>query len=594
MKDWRTLRNAAVVLLACSLAVWAPPPAAAYGPVGPNSVVDLTPTVSMKHFQYWPGGARHHQPIIVPYHKIGPDGPFATDLLLVDENTANQIDCPPHMMPQLRSGLPNEAYWGFLTCDKVPAWQWLGETFKIDARSILDTTPNGTSPIITKQMIQDAEAKHRPIRPGDAVLYWSGYDDKHDLPMPDGWKLLIGPIAGTSPAWPDPDFDAADYVGSRGVRLMGTDSPSMGAFGPPRYLNKGPASAFQNPLALESHLGHFKWGAVHTEGLMSLDKIPDGSLYITLPPKHLGSPTVESRSVAITDLRVAGELLKAVKAHRVVDLSVPLSMDYPVWWPGAGVGNYMFPYHAVIPVNTYDQWTGPYWVNTHVMDAHTGTHIDPPAHFGPPNGFDFNTYNAWTKNVQRTYEARYGKIKTTDMTSDKVPAYYCLGPARVIDVQALVGTTDPKSWPASPAIKVSDVQAHEKLYGPLRAGDVVIFHSSHDDAHFGPFQRGVEDPNTAAPLNGHAEGWPAPTPETINYVIDKGVKCIGTDGPSMGSTNPEEATMTHWAAASREVPFVEFLINVGALPPVGGFFVFLEPKYEDNHGGPGRAIGILP
>ena len=62
----------------------------------------------------------------------------------------------------------------------------------------------------------------------------------------------------------------------------------------------------------------------------------------------------------------------------------------------------------------------------------------------------------------------------------------------------------------------------------------------------------------------------------------------------MGSTNPEEAVMTHWAAASREVPFVEFLTNVGSLPPTGGFFVFLNPKYENNHGGPGRAIGILP
>jgi kynurenine formamidase len=80
----------------------------------------------------------------------------------------------------------------------------------------------------------------------------------------------------------------------------------------------------------------------------------------------------------------------------------------------------------------------------------------------------------------------------------------------------------------------------------------------------------------------------------VNYILEKGVKCIGTDAPSMGSVNPEEATMTHWAAASREGVFVEFLTNVGALPPTGGFFVFLAPKYENNHGGPGRAIGILP
>jgi kynurenine formamidase len=180
------------------------------------------------------------------------------------------------------------------------------------------------------------------------------------------------------------------------------------------------------------------------------------------------------------------------------------------------------------------------------------------------------------------------------MTSEKVPVGWCVGPARVVDVTSRVGTTDQKSWPASPAIRVEEVQAHEKAFGPIKAGEVVIFKSGHTDAHFRELQRGVEDPNTAAPLNGHSEGWPAPTPETVNYILEKGVKCIGTDAPSMGSVNPEEATMTHWAAASREGVFVEFLTNVGALPPTGGFFVFLAPKYENNHGGPGRAIGILP
>jgi len=592
MTAGRALESLAVGLVAGWLVVAGPRPAVAqYGPVGPTTVVDLTGTVYLDRVQYWPGG--HEQPIIVPYHRWGKQGPWASDLLIVDENTGTQIDCPPHMMPPLGSGLPNEGYWGFLTCDKVPVWQWMGEVFKVDARSILDQAPSGQSPIITKALVQAAEQAHRSLRPGDAVLYWSGYDDKYDLPMPEGKRLIVDPFAGTSPAWPAPDFDAADYVGSKGVRLMGIDSPSMGAFGPPRYVTKGPASIFQNPLALESHLGHFKHGAVHTEGIDNLDKVPNGSLYITLPVNHLGSPTAEARSVAITDLKLAAELLKATRAQRVVDLSVPLSQDYPVSWPGAGVANYVYPYR-VFYTNTYTGWMGPYKVNNHLMDAHTGTHMDPPAHFGPPPGFDFTSYNDWTKNVQRKYEAKYGKIKTTDMTSDKVPAYYCLGPARVIDVAQRVGTTDPRIWPASPAIRVEDVQAHEKLYGPIKAGEIVIFRSGHTDAHFRPLARGIEDPNTAAPLNGHAEGWPAPTPETVTYIIDKGVRCLGTDGPSMGSVNPEEAVMTHWAAASREVPWIEFLINVGAMPPTGAFFVFLSPKYEGNHGGPGRAIAILP
>jgi hypothetical protein len=68
------------------------PAAAEYRPVTAETAVDLSPTVSMSHKQYYPGG-RHHQPVIVNYITPGP-GPLAADLLLVDENTATQLDCP--------------------------------------------------------------------------------------------------------------------------------------------------------------------------------------------------------------------------------------------------------------------------------------------------------------------------------------------------------------------------------------------------------------------------------------------------------------------------------------------------------------------
>ncbi len=59
------LRRAAWVLpLLVGTAVSA---AAQYRPVTAETVVDLTGTVSMFHQQWWPGGQRHHQPVIVPY-----------------------------------------------------------------------------------------------------------------------------------------------------------------------------------------------------------------------------------------------------------------------------------------------------------------------------------------------------------------------------------------------------------------------------------------------------------------------------------------------------------------------------------------------
>jgi kynurenine formamidase len=563
-------------------------------PVTESTAVDLTATVSMSHKQWWPGGQKHHQPIIVPYVQHGP-GPLAADLLLVDENTGTQLDCPPHMMPAQDSGLPNAGYWGNLTCDKVPVWQFAGEVVKVDGRSILDQAPNGVSPIFTIDMMKKAEADiGRSLQPGDVVLYWSRYDDQHDKPGKAGERLVFDPVRGTTPAFPAPNFDTQDHVGTKGVRTVGLDSPSIGAFGDPDYTMRGTQGLFQNPKALESHLGLFKYGGIDVEGLMNLDLVPNGSFFITLPVKHYHSPTVETRAVAITDPELARQLNAAVKARRVVDLSVLNSMDTPVAWPGAGIGNYAFPYHSVDPANYYTGAFGPYWIDTHVLDSRTGTHVSPPAHHGPPPGFDFARYDEQTRGWLTEFQQKYGELKRTDMTSDKVPVHHFMGPARVIDVQNLAGTTNQADWPASPKVTPEMVQAYEKTSGDIKAGEVVIFHTGHTSTHFRPFERGRMDDTLKGPLDAKSEGWACPTPEVIQHLAQKGIRHIATDAPYMGSVNPKEAAMTYWAGANAGMIFTEFLTNVGSLPSSGAFYIFLNPKIENNHGGPGRAVAVLP
>ena len=61
---------------------------AQYRAVTSETVVDLSPVISLKHYQNWPGGQLHHQPLVVPYIRHGP-GPWASDVLIVDENTAS-------------------------------------------------------------------------------------------------------------------------------------------------------------------------------------------------------------------------------------------------------------------------------------------------------------------------------------------------------------------------------------------------------------------------------------------------------------------------------------------------------------------------
>ena len=39
-------------------------------------------------------------------------------------------------------------------------------------------------------------------------------------------------------------------------------------------------------------------------------------------------------------------------------------------------------------------------------------------------------------------------------------------------------------------------------------------------------------------LNGRSEGWPAPGPEAVVYLAEKGIRCVGTDGPTLGGAGP--------------------------------------------------------
>jgi kynurenine formamidase len=267
---------------------------------------------------------------------------------------------------------------------------------------------------------------------------------------------------------------------------------------------------------------------------------------------------------------------------------VLLAENLPVWWPGPGMGNHRQPYLAKV-VHTWDQLGGPYFAVSHTMDSHTGTHLVPPAYALPRKGFDNPQYAPPVREWLAEYEQKYGPRGTSDVTTEKVPLAQTCGPARILDVKPLIGTTDKKSWPASPEITVAHIKQYESQRGELRPGDVVIFMSGYSDQQVRPFPQG--DSCLADPLNGKSEGWPAPGPEAILYLASKGVRCVATDGPTLGGAEPKRALWTYWALGSKGLAGVEFLTNVAKLPD-GGYFLFAPVKVRDCHGGPGRAIGL--
>ena len=536
-----------------------------------SQIIDLSLLVAPDLPGPWPAGWPAFQ--INHNEKIGRLSPYNSDVLVIDGNNGTQLDVPPHSIPLPETNLPNAGVLGRMFTDKVAPWQFGGEACVVDCRDLLDAAANGDSPLVKRDRVAAWEKKNRPLGTGDAVLFFSGYTDKYYKPFPEGRRFIAEPLEAKSPAWPDPDPDCMDYLGSRKVMTLGTDSASMGPL---------------PNLAEPTHLAGLKYGMIWAESLTNLSRLPvTGSFYCLIGPKHADAFYSEARAFAVVGDPLAKRLIESARKKNVVDLSVTLSTELPVSWPGPGVGKHRHPYLKV-PL-MYAANLGVYHV-THMLDSSSGTHLVPPSYALPPEGFDNASYSTEVQGWLAEYEAKYGHRGTSSVTTEQVPLEQTCGRARVIDVKHLVGSTAEKSWPASPEITVEDLKKFESKEGDFKAGDVVVFFSGHNDKHFKPMPEGAAC--MADPLNGKREGWPAPGPDAIVYLAGKGIRCAATDAPTLGGVSPKRALFTYWALGSKGMAGVEFLIGAGQIPKEA-YFVFAPVKIRDCHGGPGRAIAFF-
>jgi len=555
-----TIRLLAVVLV--GLAVQAPLAPAA-------NPIDLSLLVAEDHPCTWPSGFPMFQ--LKHYRRIGALTPYNIDVLTIDGNTGTQIDVPPHSIPRPGSGLKNEGPLGAIFTEKVAAWQFGGEAVVIDVSELLDTTANGVSSLIQPAHVLAWEKKHRKLRFGDVVLFKSGYTDKYYKPFPAGRRFVADPVQGTVPAWPDPHPDTMTLLGQRGVKHVGCDSPSMGPL---------------PDLAEPTHIAGLKFGMIFTEGVTRLKLVRPGSFYCVLGPRHAKGMYGEGRALAIGPGKLASRLIASAKAKRAVDLSVINDSQLPITWTGPGIGNHRTPY---IKVDFLYAKNLDLQHHTHMMDAQAGTHLVPPAYALPTKDFNNDDYSGQVRGWLKEYQQRFGRRRTSTVTTEQVPLKQTCGEARVIDVRGLVGSTRKDQWPSSPQITVSLVRAHEKAHGALRSGDVVLFRTGHVKRTFRELPTGsacVSDP-----LNGTSEGWPAVSADVVDYLDGRGIRCVGIDAPSIGGVDEKQALMTYWALGSRGMVAVEFLQNLDKLP-AKAYFLFAAIPIRDCHGGPGRAIAL--
>jgi kynurenine formamidase len=263
---------------------------------------------------------------------------------------------------------------------------------------------------------------------------------------------------------------------------------------------------------------------------------------------------------------------KLLSSALVVDLSVTLSERLPGTWPGhMTFAHHNWNWFAEVEFPTGSTRSmGPYQTNFLVIDEHCGTHFDAPTHFVPPEGSGLPLA---------------GPLGTE--TGDRVPPDDLMGPAVVLDVRSLSEEDKPG---VSPFITDEHIRAWEGKHGPVNEGDVVLFLTGWD-RHYVEGEAGLRYMHGSL-VTGDAPGWPAPAPEAILYLHERGVKTVGIDAPSIGSAH--DPVPVHQEGLSRGVRYVEVLTNLGELPARGAYFVFLPLKIAGSSGGPGRAIALLP
>ncbi len=534
-----------------------------------DAVVDLSLTVAGDLPCVWPAGMTPFA--VVPTATFGRTGRHR-DMLVIDEHTGTQWDAPAHFVPPPDSGLEGAGPMGAVTGEKVPAWQFCGEACVIDLSPQRDAAAAGESFLIGPEHVREWELAHRPLGPGDVVCFRTGYTDAYYRPFPAGDRFVSEALRKKAPGWAAPKPETMTYLADRGVTTLASDGASMGPL---------------PNLAVATHQAGGRRGMVWVECATNLGSLPaTGSFVAILAAKHAGGSGGECRMVAVTDPTLAAALIARARAHAVVDLSVTLDENLPAASPGRGVGNHRQPYQTLrFGMNPNIKVPFMY----HLLDSHTGTHLVPPSYALPKPGFDPANHDPQTRMWLAEYEQQFGPRGFSTVTTEQVPLSQTCGTDRVVDVRGLRGHSQPTDWPSSPRITRQFLEAEEQRHGAFHAGEIVVFRANWSDEFYKPLPAGSRC--FADPLDGKCEGWPALTAEGVLFLAERGIRCVGTDAPTLGGVDDREALFTYWALGTKGLVGIEYLTNLGDLKD-GAYFLFAPVRIRDCHGGPGRAVAF--
>jgi kynurenine formamidase len=185
---------------------------------------------------------------------------------------------------------------------------------------------------------------------------------------------------------------------------------------------------------------------------------------------------------------------------------------------------------------------------------HGGTHLDAPSHFGE---------GKWT--------------------AEQIPLDRLIAPAVVIDVTAAAAKD------RDYRLARADVERFERQHGRIAAGTIVLLRTGWS-RHWPDAKAylGDDTPGDASKL-----GFPSFGEEAARLLVEaRKVAALGIDTASIDHGRSQDFVV-HRLAAAGNVPGLENLTGLEALPPRGATVIALPMKIEGGSGGPLRVVAIL-